>query len=176
MNFQDLKIIKFLELITFFNLIFSTFCFRLTVMCFSLNPLIIGFWIIIQAILTAIILSFIFLFRWLSYILYIVYLGGILILFSYIIRIIPQFTIFPKFNKLNYCLYFTCFIFIFLAMKQKNFIFYEFIFFKKTPIKIIFFCFSRFLKVRIFLFIYLLFIIIIVVFLIEKSVGHFRNI
>nr|AIA77264.1 NADH dehydrogenase subunit 6 [Frankliniella occidentalis] len=68
-------------------MIFLTFLTSFFMMINSNHPMMMGILIIIQSVFMAINLSLSFNFNWFSYMLFMIYLGGILMLFSYIISI-----------------------------------------------------------------------------------------
>nr|YP_010892059.1 NADH dehydrogenase subunit 6 [Frankliniella panamensis]WJO89742.1 NADH dehydrogenase subunit 6 [Frankliniella panamensis] len=69
------------------KMIFLTFLASFFMMINSNHPMMMGILIIIQSIFVAINLSLNLNFNWFSYMLFMIYLGGILMLFSYIISI-----------------------------------------------------------------------------------------
>ncbi len=81
----NFKLHKILESIFFLSFKFLTVFLYLSLLIFF-NPLVIGLVIIIQSIIFSIFLVFWKSFRLFGYFIFIIYLGGILMLFAYIIR------------------------------------------------------------------------------------------
>nr|WIL07524.1 NADH dehydrogenase subunit 6 [Aptinothrips stylifer] len=143
----------------------------------SINPLLMGVSIIIQSMIHAMMISFFFNFSWFSFILFIVYLGGILMLFSYIISMISI----EKMNMLNLTtmkmMSVLSFVIAmsFLMINKNNF--KELLIFKKLSYSMMLASiFSNSYNLSIFMLIFLLFVMIVVVFLVENSKGSMRSI
>jgi len=73
------------------------FIFLLTIITLSLgitivvtrSPIILGFWILILSIIVSLLCRSIF-FRWFGFIIFLIYIGGILVIFSYFVAIQPN--------------------------------------------------------------------------------------
>ena len=53
------------------------------------SPIVLGFWILILSILASVLCSSIF-FRWFGFIIFLIYIGGMLVMFSYFVAIQPN--------------------------------------------------------------------------------------
>lgn len=110
-------------------------------------------------------------FRWFSFFIFIIYLGGILILFSYIIRLINSSKPILKENKFIKIFLIIFFILNLFKEKTRNIEITT-----RKFIKIIISSFrTTLIKIRIYLIIFLFLIIVIVVFLTEINKGNIRK-
>lgn len=139
---------------------------------FSSHPIVIASIVILQSILIARLISKKAYFRWFGFFIFIIYLGGILILFSYIIRLINSKREIFSTNKITYTTLIILFIFNLFKEKKR---FLEIPSCKFTKLIISTFR-LRSIKLRIFLILFLLLVIIIVVFITETRKGNIRKI
>lgn len=130
------------------------------------HPIIMGFLILIQVPLYRTYIFTILKTSWFSYIILITFLGGILILFIYIIRLLENDIISNEITNKKLIVLFFFFIFFTLILKIDNLKFFNdettWIFFKLNPnIIFIFFIFrTSYIKISLFIILYLFFTII----------------
>uniref|UniRef100_UPI0030E0D4E2 NADH dehydrogenase subunit 6 n=1 Tax=Thrips brevicornis TaxID=3047594 RepID=UPI0030E0D4E2 len=139
---------------------------------FSSHPMVIAFMVILQSILMASLISKKVLFSWFGFFIFIIYLGGILMLFSYIISLINSKSVMFWTNKVMYTTLMVFFLFN-LFKEKKSFL--EVSSSKFTKLIMSTFSLSS-MKLSIFLMLFLLLIMIMVVFMTETSKGNMRKI
>lgn len=139
---------------------------------FSSHPIILAFMVILQSIIIARLISRKAFFRWFGFFIFIIYLGGILILFSYIISLINSKRVILFTNKI---LFLTMIIFFILNLFKENIRFLE-ISSRKFSKLIISSFRLRSIKLRLYLILFLLLVIVIVVFITETRKGNIRKI
>nr|YP_010249646.1 NADH dehydrogenase subunit 6 [Taeniothrips tigris]QTT60743.1 NADH dehydrogenase subunit 6 [Taeniothrips tigris] len=139
-------------------------------MIFSYHPLTLGMMVITQCLITSAMLSFWHKFSWFSFFITIIYLGGILMLFSYIISLTFSKEPMIKLPKKYY--YSTIPLYIYLFNSLKN----DYMEQKKMNFESVMqSSFSSSMKMSIFLFTLLLILMIMVVFLTESNKGNMRT-
>nr|YP_009131031.1 NADH dehydrogenase subunit 6 [Eutelia adulatricoides]AHV78114.1 NADH dehydrogenase subunit 6 [Eutelia adulatricoides] len=89
-----------------------------SIMLFLNNPLSMGFMILIQTLLTCLLTGMMIKSYWFSYILFLTFLGGLLVLFIYVSSIASNELFKPSFNMK---IYFFLFVFIFMLITMMNF-------------------------------------------------------
>uniref|UniRef100_UPI0030E2EE52 NADH dehydrogenase subunit 6 n=1 Tax=Thrips alatus TaxID=1030670 RepID=UPI0030E2EE52 len=139
---------------------------------FSSHPMVIASMVISQSILMASLISKKVFFSWFGFFIFIIYLGGILMLFSYIISLINSKKVMFSTNKVVYTT--LMILFIFNLFKEKK-SFMEISSSKFTKLIMSTFSLSS-MKLSIFLMLFLLLIMIMVVFMTETSKGNMRKI
>nr|YP_010177467.1 NADH dehydrogenase subunit 6 [Thrips hawaiiensis]QSQ87292.1 NADH dehydrogenase subunit 6 [Thrips hawaiiensis] len=157
------------------TLLFSTLLTSSYMMIFTNHPLILAMLVLFQAMMTSIILGMISSFMYFSYFFYIVYLGGILMLFFYIIGLIKHKETLSD-SKLKWETIF--FVFIgFISMMEMNLIEDEYEISMSMFMEMIMSIFSTSsMKPAIYFMFFLLFIMVIVVYLSDTSKGSMRKI
>uniref|UniRef100_UPI0030E0879E NADH dehydrogenase subunit 6 n=1 Tax=Thrips brunneus TaxID=3118777 RepID=UPI0030E0879E len=139
---------------------------------FSTHPMMIASMVILQSILMASLISKKVMFSWFGFFIFIIYLGGILMLFSYIISLINSKKAIFWTNKIMYT---TLLIFFTLNLFKEKKSFSEISSSKFTKLIMSTFSLSS-MKLSIFLMMFLLLIMVMVVFLTETSKGNMRSI
>nr|YP_009927493.1 NADH dehydrogenase subunit 6 [Pseudodendrothrips mori]QFO91093.1 NADH dehydrogenase subunit 6 [Pseudodendrothrips mori] len=168
LHFKFKKKFMYKAFLTLFYL--SMFILYLMMFMFF-HPLILGLSIILQSILISTTLNFFFLLSWFSYLIFIVYLGGILMIFSYMISL----TSFTKIKTKGMILgtFMGLFMFLFFPTSKTSFLI-TFLEKEKSIINFSLMSDSFFLLSAL-LMLFLLFIMIVVVFLTESSEGFMRS-
>nr|UEP15873.1 NADH dehydrogenase subunit 6 [Thrips setosus] len=139
---------------------------------FTSHPMSIAVMVISQSILMASLISKKMLFSWFGFFIFIIYLGGILMLFSYIISLInSKKTLF----SINKSIYTTFLIFFSLNLFKEKKSFLEIYPSKFTKLIMSTFSLSS-MKLSIFLMMFLLLIMVMVVYMTEMSKGNMRKI
>nr|YP_010564289.1 NADH dehydrogenase subunit 6 [Cifuna locuples]UYX62299.1 NADH dehydrogenase subunit 6 [Cifuna locuples] len=87
------------------------------IMLFLNNPLSMGFMILTQTILTCLLSGMLIKTYWFSYILFLIFLGGLLVLFIYVSSIASNEMFFPSLNLKMMVIILFSFIFLFLSLK-----------------------------------------------------------
>lgn len=140
------------------------------IMLNSNNPLIIGSLVILQCCFTSLIINQLFLIRWFRFLIFMIYLGGILILFSYIIRLTYSKEPIIKQKKRHL---FIVFVYLFFSIYPRERI-SEF-----NNIKIDEILASLYRKnilINIFIIYFLLLVMLIVIFIVETNKSSIRRI
>nr|YP_010528100.1 NADH dehydrogenase subunit 6 [Mycterothrips gongshanensis]UXW64202.1 NADH dehydrogenase subunit 6 [Mycterothrips gongshanensis] len=150
----------------FFTLMFMT---MFLLMMLSNHPLILGLLVILQSIFISSIISHSFSITWFSFLIFMIYLGGILMLFSYIISLTKSEE--PMIKKKSILIFFIMMILILWGEKEESLTKMS-----KMEVKnLLSSLFSNSLKISILMMIFLLLIMIMVVFLTESSKGSMRT-
>uniref|UniRef100_UPI0030E16049 NADH dehydrogenase subunit 6 n=1 Tax=Ernothrips longitudinalis TaxID=3045428 RepID=UPI0030E16049 len=153
------------------SMIFTLIFFSFLSLIFSSHPIMLGSIVISQCILMASLITKKIVFSWFSFFIFIIYLGGVLMLFSYIISLINSTKPILNFNKSISTLVSACF-FTNLLMEKKSFIEMK----SNKFSKMIMSTFSESsMLMSIYLMLFLLLIMVIVVFLTEVSKGNMRK-
>ncbi|YP_009517119.1 NADH dehydrogenase subunit 6 (mitochondrion) [Thrips palmi] len=138
---------------------------------FSFHPIMIGSMVIFQAIILSSFISSKTFFSWFGFFIFIIYLGGILMLFSYIISLINSKSIIFSSNKVLISTFLISFSFNMFKEKKS---FLEISSSKFTKLIMSMFSLSS-MKLSIYLMIFLLLILIMVVYMTENSKGNMRK-
>uniref|UniRef100_UPI0030E040E9 NADH dehydrogenase subunit 6 n=1 Tax=Stenchaetothrips minutus TaxID=3118776 RepID=UPI0030E040E9 len=138
---------------------------------FSHHPMMIASMVITQSVLMASLISMKAFFSWFGFFIFIIYLGGILMLFSYIISLINSKSVMFFSNKM---LFTTLIIFFMLNLFKEKKSFLEISSSKFTKMIMTTFSLSS-MKLSIFLMLFLLLIMVMVVFMTETSKGNMRK-
>nr|YP_010963437.1 NADH dehydrogenase subunit 6 [Lefroyothrips lefroyi]WNL54552.1 NADH dehydrogenase subunit 6 [Lefroyothrips lefroyi] len=154
------------------GIIMTAMVISFILMIFSKHPMTLGMMVISQCIMMATILTKNLNFSWFSFFIFIIYLGGILMLFSYVISL--TFSKEPMTSGLNkemmLILSFILLVMFTLSNKETT------VEFSKIKFQnMIFSCFSSSMKISMFLLIFLLIIMVMVVFMTESSKGNMRT-
>nr|AAN64181.1 NADH dehydrogenase subunit 6 [Thrips imaginis] len=139
---------------------------------FSNHPMMIASMVISQCIFMASLISKKMVFSWFGFFIFIIYLGGILMLFSYIISLINSTEKIFKMNKFLYLTLISSFFF-FLIKEEKSFL--ELSTNKFTKMIMSMYSLSS-MKMSIYLMFFLPLIMVMVVFMTEMSKGTMRKI
>uniref|UniRef100_UPI0030E00B4C NADH dehydrogenase subunit 6 n=1 Tax=Stenchaetothrips bicolor TaxID=3118775 RepID=UPI0030E00B4C len=138
---------------------------------FSHHPMMMASMVILQSVLMASLISSKAFFSWFSLFIFIIYLGGILMLFSYIISLINSKSAMFSTNKIMYTTLF--FLIVLNSFKEKK-SFLEITSSKFTKLIMTTFSLSS-MKLSIFLMLFLLMIMVMIVFMTETSKGNMRK-
>nr|UYF08484.1 NADH dehydrogenase subunit 6 [Stenchaetothrips biformis] len=139
---------------------------------FSSHPMMLAFMVILQSIIMASLISSKAFFSWFGFFIFIIYLGGILMLFSYIISLINSKSVMLFTNKM---LFLTMMIFFMLNLFKENISFLEISSSKFSKLIMSSFSLSS-MKLSLYLMLFLLLVMVMVVFMTETSKGNMRKI
>nr|YP_009488491.1 NADH dehydrogenase subunit 6 [Dendrothrips minowai]AWD37112.1 NADH dehydrogenase subunit 6 [Dendrothrips minowai] len=158
------------------NVFFVTFMMLSYFLTYNFNsPLIMGFSVLMQATTISLMISISFSFSWFSFLIFIVYLGGILMIFSYVISMTNLKKEFMIFNDKSL---FTIIVFLFiLSIFLKEDSEFPMNFYNSFLENLLLLIYSKSIfKMSIILMIFLFFILIVTVFITEMSKGQMRSI
>uniref|UniRef100_UPI0030E40F2F NADH dehydrogenase subunit 6 n=1 Tax=Ctenothrips transeolineae TaxID=3045420 RepID=UPI0030E40F2F len=155
------------------SVILTMFCLSFLMMMISNHPMTLGIMVIFQCICLSTILTEKFSFSWFSFFIFIIFLGGILMLFSYIISItFSKEPMLKNMSKKILMMIFICMNYMFFLKKEET----TTDFLKMKFQNMIQSTFSNSEKLSLFLLTFLLIIMIMVVFMTESSKGNMRTI
>uniref|UniRef100_UPI0030DE8CB7 NADH dehydrogenase subunit 6 n=1 Tax=Stenchaetothrips biformis TaxID=1100830 RepID=UPI0030DE8CB7 len=139
---------------------------------FSSHPMMLAFMVILQSIIMASLISSKAFFSWFGFFIFIIYLGGVLMLFSYIISLINSKSVMLFTNKM---LFLTMMVFFMLNLFKENISFLEISSSKFSKLIMSSFSLSS-MKLSLYLMLFLLLVMVMVVFMTETSKGNMRKI
>nr|YP_010615512.1 NADH dehydrogenase subunit 6 [Megalurothrips usitatus]WAT94220.1 NADH dehydrogenase subunit 6 [Megalurothrips usitatus] len=146
------------------TLLMFSFCY----MFISKHPFVLGFLVIIQSIMFSLMINLNFMISWFSFLVFMIYLGGILMLFCYMISLMNSKE--PFFLKKKMMFYLPM-LTIFWMMKEDSFLKTSKMEIKNLLISI----YSKSMMTSVFMMILLLVMMIFVILISESSKGSMRS-
>uniref|UniRef100_UPI0030E2F334 NADH dehydrogenase subunit 6 n=1 Tax=Megalurothrips distalis TaxID=1030663 RepID=UPI0030E2F334 len=143
--------------------------FTFIYMLISKHPFVLGFLVIIQSILISLMITLNFSISWFSFLVFMIYLGGILMLFCYMISLMNSKE--PFFLKKKMVLYIPGML-IFWGMKEESFLKVSKMEIKNLLISI----YSKSMSTSVFMMILLLMMMVFVILISESSKGSMRSV